>query len=92
MSVTTHWLNPMRLSILVYLPRIQKIAVKEMNDLEKYCKKGRLVRCEFSPEWFLSRPLWHGTITYEGLSQIDIWIWINVRGPSKISCIEGLQD
>ena len=40
MSVTTHWLNPMRLSILVYLPRIQKIAVKEMNDLEKYYKKA----------------------------------------------------
>ena len=55
-------------------PAIQKIAVKEMNDLEKYCKEGRLVRCEFSPEWFLSRPLWHGTITYEGLSQIDTWI------------------
>ena len=42
MSVTTHWLNPMRLSILVYLPRIQKIAVKEMNDLEKYYKKRQV--------------------------------------------------
>ena len=48
-----------------------------------------MVRCEFLPGWFLSRPLYCETITYEEVSQIDTGIWINLRGPSKLPCIEG---